>query len=330
MPRPQVLLVGDSTRTEFCGIVDDLGKETSLYEAADPKGALSLVRILGEPPDLIVLLQPSPLLPGEIALVHQVCSFFPLTPLVVVLGAWAEGETRTARPINGALRIFWHDWSTFWGEFLACFKADRLAVTSLPRTSTPEEYVLFEKTSKSQVAISRQAQEPTSGDTLGGDYTPQPAPGSAVLITPIFENFRLLQDTLRSVGWRCAWLRQIGNASAMQEELCRAELVIVDILAEIPELRQTVKEIRLHNQNVPILVLQAFPRPQETATLQDLGPCQVMAKPVDLEHFLNFAVQALNRAAQTGNACRANSCGQKALHVDFGEGIVATFRTGKS
>lgn len=305
MSKPCVVLIGDSGRAEFRHIAEDLARQCYVVQASAPEAAFSLAQVLTEPPDLCLLLQPAPILPAEVQTLSRLFAIFPLMPIVIVLGSWAEGETRTGRPVPGTLRVFWYEWSTFWLHFLEHFQLKHAFVTSLPRTSSPEELILFQSARKPRILpLTTEATESCCTRADNPD-TLNPLSGTAAIVTPVFENFRLLRDILELGGWSSTWLRRIANPAAHEEELRRSPLVIVDVMEDLPQLNKTLRAIRAASRQALLLVLQTFPRPQEFELVHTLGPSLLLRKPIDVDELLEQVGRFSHSRAQK----QATGCG---------------------
>lgn len=84
-------------------------------------------------PSAIVVLQSRP---GEFSQeqIEELHRRAPLARLIVLAGAWCEGELRSGRPAHGVTRILWHQW---------CERLPReLEAAPLPRTNSDAESLL--------------------------------------------------------------------------------------------------------------------------------------------------------------------------------------------
>lgn len=85
-------------------------------------------RLVDGDADLTVLACPRPLVDTATALSIAAAS----DDFVQLLGVWCEGEGRTGRTIDGAERVFWHAWPTWWRTWLAN-RSDSQKTIALPR-----------------------------------------------------------------------------------------------------------------------------------------------------------------------------------------------------
>ena len=92
-------------------------------------------------PDLIVVAQayPGELGPDEIDRLRRLA---PVAPVVGLLGAWCEGETRTGTPWPGVVRVYWHQWLPRCAQELGRFRDGLLSTWGLPMTAGEEERLL--------------------------------------------------------------------------------------------------------------------------------------------------------------------------------------------
>src|SRR5947209_2646857 len=105
-------VIGDATRREFAGVVASLGTPlvpvfaSSIEELLAGRVAVDEhATSVAAPPEVAVLLESRA---GEFsqAAVERLRGAFPLIRLIVVLGSWGEGETRSGSPVPGAWRRY--------------------------------------------------------------------------------------------------------------------------------------------------------------------------------------------------------------------------------
>lgn len=121
-------------------------------QAADLAAARELIDAGAPIPDVVVLVQPYPgcFLREEVEDFRQ---RFPLVRFVCLFGAWCEGESRSGRPLNGAVRLPWHQWPFQKGWQLAALADGQPGSWALPPTATQDEHLLA-RSSRSQHRLS--------------------------------------------------------------------------------------------------------------------------------------------------------------------------------
>lgn len=103
----QVLFIGDATHAEFRSVVTWL-REYCDWTACDaPLSAIEWSRHQRQSPDAVVLAEARPGMFQQ-SDVHLLQATFPDSRLVGLLGAWCEGELRTAPTWQGIRRLYWH------------------------------------------------------------------------------------------------------------------------------------------------------------------------------------------------------------------------------
>jgi len=141
MNRVHVLLIGNQRRTEFRAIKPSLTPVAVTAEAPNlPQGYVLVER--GEFfPDLVLLLQSYP---GEFSAgpLDALRRLLPLAGMGVILGPWCEGEGRSGKPLSGAWRIYWHQWSARWGQQIQRWQEGQCPLWGLPATSIEEDRLL--------------------------------------------------------------------------------------------------------------------------------------------------------------------------------------------
>jgi len=120
-------------RSEFDNVVDSLRRLTDIRFVDDvPEESESDT-------DLIVFLQ-SYTKQFSATAVDRLRRHLPLTPMVVVLGAWCAGEQRTGSPLIGPFRVFADEWDE---TELLRFRDTNASLWMQPPTLGDDETVLF-------------------------------------------------------------------------------------------------------------------------------------------------------------------------------------------
>lgn len=98
LSKPAIWLIGDVEQREFADAV-------SLLQAT--------AEVSSGEPELIVIAQCRPGIFREREL-NRLRRSAPLAEVVSLLGSWCEGETRTGRPLSGAIRLYWYEFPSWW------------------------------------------------------------------------------------------------------------------------------------------------------------------------------------------------------------------------
>ncbi len=95
-------------------------------------------------PDFIVLLSS---FSGEFrdGDVQALRSFFPITPVLTILGNWCDGEARTGTPLVGTHSILWYDFVAKAPVEWTSFENNLPTIWSISALSLPEQRALFEQ-----------------------------------------------------------------------------------------------------------------------------------------------------------------------------------------
>lgn len=198
--------------------------------------------------DLILVLQARP---GSVepTAVTQVSAKLPLAGVVVVLGTWCEGETRTGRPIPCGHRVFWYHFAQWWQHVRRAWDAGEPTLWQQP----PAMAVTPPGVSRALVAID----------------TPD-AEAADVLLTAC--------ETLGTSGiWTPRWRPRPANASPEAGIWVGGQLSGTE-QADLSRFRSALPA------GVPLVVLLDFPRRDAVATAKQIGATAVLGKPWRLEH----------------------------------------------
>jgi len=255
VPHPTLLLIGDFEQPEFCAAAAAMHAACRVVRASSIASAENQLEGDEQPPDMVVLAQSRP---GEHAFgdVQRLRHRMPLSPIIVLLGAWSEGETRTGEPLPDVVRVYWHQWLPKFEQQIEMFAHDTCPSWGLPPTSTDEERLLWSnKNSRPKydgvVAIAAERHE------LAG----------------------WLADGCAAMGLRA--VRTIPGASINPSDFL---FVLWDTLlgagdvTDLAALREAFAEI-------PIVVVTSFPRTDDRQRLLAAGAAAVLSKPMSLEDF---------------------------------------------
>jgi len=265
MPELTVLFVGDATRAEFRDARASLDALARVVTAESLEDAAARVATGESLPDVIVVAQAYP---GQYSAqgIDRLRRLVPLAPLLGLLGAWCEGETRTGKPWPAAIRVYWHQWPARARQELGWLREGIGASWALPITASEEERIL---------AVSEQPFGPGQG-RIG-------------IVSPQFEMQDWLAAACRRRGFTTVW---IGEPFASQAPAVAA--AIFDATdgcgAESERLRRLVGAVR----PARVIALMDFPRAEDRDRLLDAGATAVLSKPFlieDLYETLDHASQ---------------------------------------
>ncbi len=139
------------------------------------------------PSEVVLLAQPRPGCDDQTA-VDRLHAVAPLTRVVVVAGAWCEGELRTGRVLTGVLRLYWHELVPWWRDALA-----RLAQGASPPWSAPLDNP-------------RATRLPHVNADIGEDPLQRSGPLWTVAIDASdYAVFEALETALAPHGWKAMW-----------------------------------------------------------------------------------------------------------------------------
>ena len=180
---PTAVAVGDWQREEFRLVraaIDPAGRWPTTASLAE---LLERASESGRPPELVLLAaaRPGGVEQGD---VDRLQAAWPLTRLVIVAGAWCEGELRSGRPPVGAVRLYWHELTAWWRH-----ASSQLATGQAPLWSAPLDNV-------------RSGQSMT---THRDDSAAVAHRGVLAVDAADYAVFETLAAGLANYGWKCQW-----------------------------------------------------------------------------------------------------------------------------
>lgn len=271
------LLIGDMTRPEFREAAVGFADVDRVVDARDVREALDVVHKGDFAPDVIVVAQSRP---GEIdaAAIDTLRRQVPLARVLMLLGSWCEGETRSGDPLPATTRWYWHQWlPRFLGE-TSPLAVDRSPLWCLPVTATEEERLLISERSKRRNA----------------------ADGLVAIQAANFDMADLLAQACATAGYATVRLHPPGKALAAGVTAaifdgveCRHE--------EVAALGRLADEIN----GAPIVALFDFPRWEDRRRALAAGATSVVGKPLLVADLIWRLEEAHQRAsASAGRSAR--------------------------
>ena len=257
MSSPRLLISGDYWHADFRDLVARLSVPATLTPL-DQIANLDTQRF-----SLIVVAQTRPNQFDQ-ATIDSIVTNNSITPVVMLLGSWCEGERRSDTPITGVKRVFWHQWQGRFEEFSDQMRQQGISLWHSPAIENDADRV-------------KAAQ-----NTIGLES--EPVIGISALNQPTFE---ALGEAITSIGGKPKWVERTSriNLSASATMIC------IDADSADETLQRRVQWVRDQVSHVPLVVLMNFPRRQEIEQLRQSGVTTVISKP--------FELGALQRAIET-------------------------------
>ncbi len=251
---PAALVIGDAADRHFRACAAWLDANLNSVFAADVRHALEAHE--GFCPLLVVLLQSRPGQFTEWEL-DTIRARWPLAHVVGVYGSWAEGEPRNGPAARGVYRVAWHAAIARFAAELVVFAAPARGTTrggrlfDLPATATADERLIAgaRAMSNERRTIAVAAQRASYAEPLVDALA---AAGNAVFYWPL--DGRSVAHGIDAVLW---------DTFGCSHDLRRFR-------ARLPDAKN----------EVPVVAVMDFPRPQETAQLAELGISQLLGKPL--------------------------------------------------
>lgn len=247
----QVLLIGDTSRDEFGGVVSWLAVRSRLQCMPSLQGALAVAGSI-RAPELIVLAQSWP---GQISTVavEEAHRVWPLARLVTLLGSWCEGETRSGRPCPGVWRIFWYDFVRRLEHWLQNVGPRGGVCWNLPRLSGESERLWCELNER-----------------------PNPQRGRVAIVAHSIPAYEALSEACTAVGHTTCW-RPVGD----QRIVDRASAGIWDVCRGLELEWPQIEEFARLVAPATVVITVGFPRQHDVQRATRLG-ATVLAKPFQL------------------------------------------------
>ncbi len=208
--------------------------------------------------------------------VYQLKQQFPLTPLVIVLGAWCEGETRSGSPLDGAHRVYWHKLPSFLGEF--CRQLGQTGISDWHQPPT-----------KAQIGSMATCADPISAHVPVGHTT------HVLVHTPSRAMFQAIDDVCRVNGWNSAWHDLVSKPA---QSAGKPDVIVVDAVFGLGQAEDQIHAAQKIDPELPIILLSGFPRHHEWWPLIRRSNFSVVSKP-----FSNYELaQAIHSARPVTSA----------------------------
>ena len=247
-----VLVTGKFEHWEFCDCIfalNDLAncrtvEETSIEQLGDVIDSF----------DAVIAFQTRP---GELG--HDLFRYLqtnaPLSPIVMVLGSWCEGEMRSGYPPEGVIRYYWHQFESHWRDFASSLINDVTTSWHLPATMTHADRLLERPPVQSEepINIAVVARQPWNAEAIC--------------------------DACNAIGYRAEILKDL------QQPDPDCQVVVYD---DDGFSTNTFEEINKYS--IPTVVTSGYPRKFE---IQQLFPrAAIVSKPfglVELRHAIESA-----------------------------------------
>ncbi len=251
-----ILFLGGIERPEFCDLRPALQSLGRVHCISRVEGAIKALETGEIVPDVIVIAQafPQQFSHRDIDRLRRLA---PLGRILVLLGSWCEGETRSGRPLPAAVRVYWHQWIAQGEREFKRLIQGQCPSWGLPVTATDEERLLMST-----------EQSPTLGHGLVAIHA----------------------RSVEMADWLSAACRRRGYSTVLVRPPQYAPIggVVAAIFdgsdlggAELDQLRGLVACLG----NVPVVVLLDFPRIEDKRSAIAAGAAAVLAKPFFLEDF---------------------------------------------
>lgn len=267
-----VLIVGDITHRDFAPALGWLQHHARVAWAPGITAACDRLETR-TPPQVLLLAQARP---GRFSRdqIEQLHARAPLARLVVLLGSWCEGETRTGHPWPGVPRIFWHQWQCRLAIELAASQTG-WSTWQLPRTASASDVL----------------EETTTAPWPHGQ-------GLVVIHARQWVDFEGLSDACRAGGYATLW--QPPNRPAF---CSGARAVLFNGRGGDPDEADSVAELVTAYRPAPVIPLLDFLRYDDSQRMGRAGASTLLAKPFLVRDLLWTLQQSIHHPRGAGGEC---------------------------
>jgi hypothetical protein len=249
MAPQRVVIVGDYDHGDFEPAVRWLLARTHVLLAGDAKDAARLASAESVELGLFAQARPGRFRQEDVEQLHRAA---PLARLGVLLGAWCEGELRTAdKPLAGLVRMYWHEWEAKLTPWWNSPCEGTAAAWSLPRTSLAGERTL------AVAMLSDVGDRALAAIRARGGVS-----------------FSALAEACRAAGFAAVWLNPRQAA-----RIGRADLVLWEGDVRRPHEWDELAQLARQFHPAPALALVNFPRREDWRLAFAAGAVDVIAKP---------------------------------------------------
>ena len=242
----EVFFIGDPTDSHFAETLGWLRANGSLHVLSDIDNAVRRVQEGRACPAVAFLGQSRR---GQFAQsdVDRLLRAAPLARVVVLLGSWCEGETRSGVPVPGVHRLYWHEARQAVPRELAALEAGRVSGWSWPAMAAPFAAPIPTKRGRGLVVVFS---------------------GSVVMAQAVCL-------ALREAGWNTA----IAQPSGAAQMILGAEAIVWDVAADSEGADAEWETLQTRFAGLPMVAICGFPRPEDVAHLRSMGVDVVVGKP---------------------------------------------------
>jgi CheY-like chemotaxis protein len=266
-----ILLIGDAERTEFRDARAGLDRWGTVHAFAETDQAIKVLTNGEVVPDMIVVAQS---FPGQYSheAVDHLRRLAPLARVIGLMGSWCEGEMRTGLPWPGAVRTYWHQWTSRSNREFNRLLKGQCGAWTLPPTASEEERLLADRAKQ--------------GDELSFQR------GLVLIHTQSHDMAQCLSAACRSWGFATVWQHPTN--------IVHVEGAVAAIF-DSGDLRNKQCSLLRHLTRsiypLQVIALLAFPRIEDRNQALSAGAAAVLSKPLVLADLFD----ALERCCE---ACR--------------------------
>ena len=222
-----IWLAGDCEHPEFAAATDWLRSNCQCVDRDTSPAAI-----------VVLQSRPGSVSRRQVESLHQLA---PLAPLILVTGAWCDGERPTSKAFSGVIRIRWNQWRERLPQALG-------VPSRLPRTASDGDRL---------------------EQALRGLAAGMIRLGTISIGTNCRARFDALADACRALGLKATW----NSDSASVQEHVSADLLLIDGWQNDPPADSAAN-------GVLCVLLLDFPRPEDERRAAAMGFAAIIAQPL--------------------------------------------------
>lgn len=260
-PTEKLLVSGEFWHKDFADLISKVEVPTTLI----PGEKLGQLLAPAEPYSMVLIAQSRR---GSISqtFINHVRNLYPHCPIVVLLGSWCEGESRSGNPLQGVVRMYWHEWNGLYSSLSTRLTMHGIHLPNSLNNRRPQELLMS-------------GAEQT--DTACQEQLPQLAEPCVIGVSALtLCQYETLEEPLRALGASPVWIEQATWRACEPQEIA-AVCLDSDGIGEL--LYGRVELAREIIPTAPLILTLNFPRKDELNDLRaELNVKAVVSKPFDL------------------------------------------------
>jgi hypothetical protein len=288
MASPRVLLSGDYWHADFQDLIAQMFVPATLIPL-DKLPATETERFS------LVLIAQSRSNQFDQTVIDTLVALNPLTPVVMLLGSWCEGERRSDQPVEGVKHVYWHQWEGKFAKFCQQMSQEGVSLWHTPATQSDADRI---------IEVASRISSPNADSETASSHAVGSVDGVTVGISALDDDtFETLHQAVVAVGGKSKWVERTSwiNLSATVAVIC------VDANSFDSTLERRIRWLQNQTSGVPVIVMLNFPRREEIESLKRMSVISVISKPFELSDLKTAIVRAMENSTSHKKPLRGPS-----------------------